>query len=110
MQALHQIARQERTIAWGADHPFDLSHMRCRPIQAGENACKRACVTGHTVGNDRQASIGKPRGIAVDDKSAALGRVAKPPARIRPRVGGIDRRAFNSITCKGLLMTSAKDF
>ena len=79
MQPDNEIARQERTVGGGAQHPRDVRPVGCGPVQRGEDAGERPREIGHVIGHDRQSERGKARGIAigVEDQRAAL--------RLQPR-------------------------
>ena len=74
MQARHQIARQERTIAGRAHDPFDLRCMVRGPVEAGQNAGERAGVIRHAIGDHSEAGLGEACrvGVGAENQSAAL--------------------------------------
>ena len=82
MQARDEVAWQERAVAGGAEHPFDLRPVRRGPVERGQNAGERAGEAGHVIGNDLQAERGEARRIAVriEDQSVALGLQARDHA------------------------------
>ena len=82
MQARDQIARQERTIRGGAQHPGDLGPVGRGPVERRQNAGERSRKIRDAVGDDRQPEAGEPRRIAIGVEDRAR-RIAASAARSR---------------------------
>src|SRR5689334_8262175 len=82
MQPRDEIARQERAMPGGAEHPGYPRRLGGGPIEAAEDAGERTGKGGHVVGNDLQAECSEARGIAVgiEDQSVALRRQTRDHA------------------------------
>jgi hypothetical protein len=87
VQTRHEIARQERTIRRGAQHPGNLRPVRRGPIEAGEDACERSGKILDRIRDHRQAKIRKSRRVAVgvEEQLAAL----RPKPRDHAREDGL---------------------
>ncbi len=74
MQPCHQVAREERAVAGGAEHPGDAGPVRRHPVEPGQDAGQRPGEPRDAIGRDRQGERREPRGIAIgiDDQAIAL--------------------------------------
>ena len=64
-QSRDQIARQEGTVARGAENPLRFRPMDRSPIEPGQDSSQRSWIMLHGVGDDRQTERSKAKRIAI---------------------------------------------
>jgi hypothetical protein len=64
-EAPHKILRQKRRIRSDADDKRAVGTIVSGPIEPRQNSGKRTSEIGNAVGDDRQAEMGEPRGLAI---------------------------------------------